>query len=305
MTFVVGTYRGNSVGGSRLATRCATLLVLWMLAICTLGTTGCAVWQVEQSEPSELPIPKMSADSVSLEVAFLHVPTSDPLLQEPLWQAVDELHFPAPLRKQLAANGLRCGIVGTQLPLEWQQLIDSAEVAGGDSLTGDVHNVRRRMQVRSGKRNEIWTSKKLDKIALLMTNQDNQVVGKTFHQANCLFAMKSHAQGDGRVRLELVPELHYGDPKSEYVGQDGMFRLKVEREREIFSALRLEATLAAGQTVVISCSDDPTGLGKQFFTQREAEGEYRQFLLIRLAATQFDDLFAPVEQFAPIATPTE
>jgi hypothetical protein len=276
-----------------------------MLSVCALLATGCSVWKVAESEPSELPIPKMSPDAVSLEIAFLHVPEEDPLLKEPLWQAVDELHFPPELRQQLADNGLRSGLVGTQLPLPWQQLIDSADEAEGDSLTGEVRNIRRRVQARSGRRSEIWASRQLDKIALLMTNEDHQVVGRTFHDASCLFAMKANPQGDGRVKLEFVPELHYGDAKSEYVGQDGMFRLKVEREREVFANLRLEATLSAGQTLVISCSEQPTGLGKHFFSERSAEGKYRQFLLIRLAATQFDDLFAPVDRFAPIATPTE
>jgi hypothetical protein len=247
----------------------------------------------------------MSPDAVSLEIAFLHVPEDDPLLKEPLWQAVDELHFPPQLRKQLADNGLRCGVVGSRLPLPWQQLLDSAEEAADDSLTGDVRNIRRRVQARSGRRNEIWASRTLDQIALLMPNAHHQVIGRTFHDASCLFAMKAKPQGDGRVKLEFVPELHYGDAKSEYVGQDGMFRLKVEREKEVFANLRMEAMLSAGQTLVISCSEQPTGLGKHYFSERSADGNYRQFLLIRLAGTQFDDLFAPVDRFTPIATPTQ
>jgi len=283
----------------------ALLVLLRLLAALLLLPAGCSVWKTNETEPSSLPIAKMSPDAVSLEVAFLHVPTDDNLLAEPLWQSVDELHFPADARRRLAANGLRCGLLGSQMPLPWQKLFDSADQAAGSGLDGEVRNIRRRVQARSGKRTEVAASRTFDQLALLMTGQDGEVIGKTFRSANCLFAMKANAEGDGSVRLELVPELHHGEPKSEYVGQDGMFRLKVQRDREIFSDLEIEATLSPGQTLVIGANGDPTGLGKHFFTEENANGRFRQFLLIRLAHTQLDDLFAPVEQAAPIVTPVE
>ena len=119
------------------------------------------------------------------------------------------------------------------------------------------------------------------------------VTGEYYDQAQGLIVVTPHLEADRRVRLELAPELRYGENKSRIVpiGQAG-FRMDHGRSRQAFDDLALQVTLLPGQMVVLgSLTNKPGSLGHYFFT-READGKLEQKLVvIRLAQTQHDGLF--------------
>ena len=65
----------------------------------------------------------MAPDSILLEVFSVRYPYHDAQVNGPLWDEIDEQHFPTDLRRRLSQNGFRVGIVGTHLPLALQRLL--------------------------------------------------------------------------------------------------------------------------------------------------------------------------------------
>jgi hypothetical protein len=268
---------------------------------------GCAFWKEEASAPPSLPVAKMSTDSVTLEIAFVRMSGEAQARQDEIWRSIDEQQLPSPIRVCLHQNGMRMGICGSQMPPLLRTLLDEkadplAVAGGGFNAGGDVTATQRQLQTRAGKRGVILTGSPREELTLLMQH-DGALTGQTFHNAQCLFAVKAFPQGDGRVRIELVPEIEHGATKQRWVGQEGMFHPEAGKEHKIVGELKMELVLSPGEVIVASCSADQKGIGKQFFASGAA-GE-QKVLLIRLAQTQYDDVFAPEKLQAPIATPLD
>jgi hypothetical protein len=107
-------------------------------------------------------------------------------------------------------------------------------------------------------------------------------------------SLKSFPQPDGRVRLDLLPELHHGEPKVGYArNNQGIIVLEPGRAKKIFEQLALSATLSPGEMLLISSLPArPGSLGHYFFTEQTSGALEQKLLLIRLAQTQHNE-FAP------------
>ena len=284
-------------------------LIPSLILATTLG--GCAQWvKTTTNEVSSLPSPPLPADSVVLEVAFARLPLADANACEAIWQQTDEQAFSTDLRREWAANGMRCGILGSQLPPKLREVLDQ----NADSLVeqaeavldapGEASRGDRRIQCRSGRRAKIYASKTFDHLALL-AQEGGTVRGWQLSKAQCLLGLKAYPLGDGRARLNLVPEVEHGELRTQYVGREGAVMPQLGRERVVFDALSLEATLSPGHVLMISTTPEAKGLGQHFFVEQTGTGQVRSLLLVRLAVTQHDDLFAPDQLATPLATPTE
>jgi hypothetical protein len=234
-----------------------------------------------------------------LEIAFVRLPAADLAAEEAIWQAADEQHFDPLLRRRLAENGLRAGLLGTQLPEAIRQAFAKQPgvlAEGGDDVNDDDAREQRRgvrrLQCRQGKRNKVLASRTHPKLAVL-TYEDGGLHGKDLTQAQCLFGLRAFPRGDGQVRLELTPEIEHGEMKNQWVGQEGTLMQRIGRDRIAYDVLRISPQLALGQTFVVGSTTDLKGLGENFFSERNLGVSERVFLLIRLAQTQLDDLFTP------------
>ena len=283
----------------------------WIAAALVAAVAGCAQWDKQPEQPSQLPPARMSPDAVVLELAFVRLPVSDRASYEAIWSQVDEQHFAPELRKELAANGLRVGILGQQLPTELRTALDAAagqlQERAEDIDTNDTETSlkQRRIQCRTGKRAKIVVSRTRPAMSFL-TLDEGRVHGNVLENAQCLLALKPYAQGDGRVRLDITPEVEHGEFRTGYVGgQQGSLMLRQGRERVILERLRSVATLSAGQVLVVSNTSDLKGVGEQFFSETAGGRAERTLVLLRVAQTQWNDLFVPEQFSAPLATPAE
>ncbi|HLA84475.1 MAG TPA: hypothetical protein VJL29_06755, partial [Thermoguttaceae bacterium] len=135
-------------------------------AVCLLlaGLTfGCAAPLMRHAEPL-LRQPRMSPDSVVLDVFLLKCPFGDPELNGPAWSQIDEQPFPADLRRHLLANGFRAGVLTGRLP---DELATRLEVADDQPLPGETTPLkldqlaeepavlRGHFQLRAGARKEL------------------------------------------------------------------------------------------------------------------------------------------------------
>ena len=266
--------------------------VVPLLAV--LAIAGCAT--PLQVGKSPLRPAQMSPDSVVLEMFFIRFPFGDPAADEKLWDQVDEQSFSPQLRERLLGNGFRVGLVSGQLPVELSKLL---ELSGKPAPTGEIEGaeisdletqprvVRRHLQLRAGQRGEIIASGVYPQLPVLV-RQSGQLSGQTYNQAQGIFAVKSLPQPDGQVRLELVPELHYDQPRQRWVGNQGILRLEASRPKQEFDDMTIAADLSPGTALILSSlSNRPGSLGHHFFTENDGQLE-QKLLVVRLSQTQHD-----------------
>jgi hypothetical protein len=282
----------------------------WLFFALLAGVVGaCAPLVQETPRPSRLPPVKLAPDAVVLDAAFVRLPIKDQASYDEIWQAADELALPAELRRTLAWNGLRVGRFGQQLPARLRELLDTPlrplenpeEAASGDATFGST---RQHLSVRSGQRTNLKTSEPYAHLSVLWS-EDGQIRGHTLTDASCLLVLRAFPQGDGRVRFTLVPEIEHGAPRTRWVRGEGMLIQQTGQERLVFQRLEVEATLAAGEWLLVTTTPQLMGLGAAFFAQGTEPASHRRMLLVRLSQTQYDDLFAPEQTSAPLATPGE
>ncbi len=283
------------------------------LAVCAAPLAGCtpmlltgAGVMLNEEQHSPLTPPTMTADSVALEICTVRGAVDDEELNVALWQDVDEQHLPADLRKRLASNGLRAGRVAGRVPPAIQKLLDSHRpqiLEGGLTLTSidqaPVFESERRHS-RAGRTGEIIVSERADRWSVLYRDARGSLTGGNLLHPQGLFRVTTHPRGDGQVTLDLVPEIQHGDARMQPSAAAGVLTFLPGRPSKAYGELKIESLLAGGDVLVLGkLPNSPGTLGHHFFTSG-AQGEQQKLILIRLAQTQYDDLFrAPPTEAAP------
>jgi hypothetical protein len=268
------------------------------LLVCVLAIVGCV--KVHTAGKLPLAMAQMSPNSVGLELVFTRFAFGDDQLNGALWAEIDEQQIPVETRRRLADNGFRVGLVGGRLPASLERLLQSsqAEQPAGELLNFELANepvIRGRIvQSPAGVPKRIIVSgeqRQHEQLAVLFRDAGGAVTGRTYALARGVLVAKTHPQSDGRVRLELVPEVEHGAPQRRFIPRDGYARFEFGPAADVFDHLRLETTLAPGQTLVVGTFPDrPATLGYQYFTEQESGPLKQKLLLIRLARTQHDEL---------------
>jgi hypothetical protein len=264
-----------------------------------LALAGCVTPAPQQKSP--LRQGQMSPDSVAVEIMFVRFPLGDAEANGKLWNEVDEQSLPWELRERLTRNGFRVGLIGAQVPdvlAKLLELKDKPSPAGetqqqisGPELETNPRVMTRHLQMRAGHRNEIVTSGIYEHLPVLVSDF-GELGGQTYSQAQCILAAK--AMPHGRVRLELVPELHHDQPRRRWVGDQAMMRLDTARPKQVFDKLTVPAVLAPGTMLIMSTLPNRSGsLGHYFLTEGEDNHLEQKLLILRLCQTQHDDLVAP------------
>lgn len=289
--------------------RFLAVLPAWAIA----GLAGCAPFQVAKEADTPkglLPAPRLALDSVMLEIAHAQIPLNDSATYDEVWKRTDEQMLPVELRQELAGNGLRCGILGNQLPAKLRQIIEQKpelnDERSEDQDTGEVEVDRqlRRIQCRAGRRAKILCSSTFPELSLL-TRENGAVTGRQLIKAQCQLALKPYPEADGHVRIDLLPEVEHGEARNHWVTGEGTLMQKVGRPKLTFEQLRMNITLARGQILVVSAVEDSRGLGEHFFVESVGGTKMRSMVFVRLAHTQHDELFGNGLSSLPLATPGE
>ncbi|PQO31582.1 hypothetical protein [Blastopirellula marina] len=275
------------------ARRIAAVLLVATLVV----VSGCATWQTtEEASPPELPKRPISEDTVMLEMARLSLTSAEELAFQNVWQEVDEQSIPLDKRRELATNGFRVGIIDFHMPVQIRDMMKGRQGSKGLNgeemvqVDGEERAAINHRQFARGKRSE-YVMVPLQPEVSLLEKIDGVIRGGTYEDAECKFVMKAFPQNDGRVKIAITPEIHYGQARQRIEPGEGMFRIETRREIRVLDQVGFSATLEPGQTLLISGTDEPRGIGQVYF-QRESGGSLRrQVLLIRVAGTQFDDLF--------------
>lgn len=193
-----------------------------LLMVVGLALSGCKPFATTATK-SPLQPARMSPDSVAMDIIFVRFPLGDAEINGKMWDEIDEQHFPAELRQRLAGSGFRIGLIGSQVPPSLAKLLEltGKRPAHDDPVQQTVvadaeatnHPIVRHLQMRAGNRNEIIASGVYDQLPLLL-RESGELRGQTYSQAQGILAVRAFPQNDGRVRLELVPELHHDQPRA-------------------------------------------------------------------------------------------
>jgi hypothetical protein len=276
-------------------------------------TMGCATWhEAPTADLPDLTLPKLAPDSVILETAFIRIPEEAKGFTKRFWAEVDEEALSTDVRRRLASNGFRVGLVGLTVPTELQELLDNEQLPPqADGITavqaGTELSVRsHRMRSRAGHPGKLVVRHTpVEHMAALTLNEDGQVVGQSLDQAQFHFVVKSYPQGNGRVLLQLTPVIEHGQPRSRYVGQQGVWALdNNSRPTKVLEDMIFQLELSPGESIAIGSGPDLKGIGGQFFAPRGDQQQAESLILIRLQQTQLDDRFdqrglvEPIESIA-------
>lgn len=276
-----------------------TMKLLAVLA--AMATAGCTQL-VEQADPSMLMPPVALRDSVALEIFFVRFAPGDPEMNEALWPCVDEQRIDAAVRRRWEANGFRGGVVGTNLPLGLEHLLNQQPLVDEtvpDQLAPEADSKvhRRWVQARPGglvRSIAFGEQNRLAELPVLLAGEDGAVTGGTYRKALGQFAIRPYPQGDGRVRLGVTPELEHGEPRAQYAPADDAkaFQFEIGPEREPLPSLASEVDLAPGEILLLGCRPQlPGTLGYRFFMEERGGLAEQKLMLIRLAQSSYDDRF--------------
>ncbi len=251
---------------------------------------------------------KPSIETATLELAFIRHPLEQSAFNQDLWNLIDETHISPETRRALDENGLRVGVLNGEPPASIAALLDDDTAGAATNSTSTIDGVgafpaaaaskleleprcrRRTLHLQSARRSEVIASSLYEQFPLLL-REDGQVRGDYYSQAQGLFAVKAFPQGDGRVRLQLTPELHHGPPRQHYAPDDGVIRLQSSRARVTFDKLAIDVVLSPGQHLVLGTRPSREGsMGYRYFTEANAGQLDQKLLLIRFDGTKFDNL---------------
>jgi hypothetical protein len=275
-----------------------------------VGLSGCASWNKPDST-FQLPAPQLSSDALICEVAFLQWDIHESDADQRFWQTVDEQFVPPEVRRRLAENGLRVGLISGQLPERVREKLG----ATGDPIAAltaqnlapgtEMLSRRERLQCHDGVTELIEVLPQSPSSLVVLLNDEGRVRGEQFDQPRGFIALTPYAQADGRVRVELTPGVEFGPWRQRIIGHQGGLRYDQRRDERLFDSLTVNGHLDSGQILVVTSTDDEKGIGGRFFANRFSSSTERLFLLIRVSRQQGDDLFAPSAKFGELVTPQE
>jgi hypothetical protein len=282
-------------------------------ALLLLAAGGCRLLIDDQGPGGKSPLqPATAADgSATLEIYWVRYSPDDPALSDEFWSEIDESKLAPAIRQELAANGFRVGVVGAIIPDPVAALLargappkpdsdgaDSSDQvpAGTQERTIDLLYeplVRRRtLQLERGRRAEVQASDRFAELPLLVS-RSGELGGRTYCDAQALYALGVDPQPDGSTTVTLTPELHYGPPRLRWIADDGILRQQMSRDVETFDKIASSVRLSPGEMLLVTGLPEAKGrLGHCFHSTSSLGNLQQKLILIRVANVPPSTLFA-------------
>lgn len=272
----------------------------WICLLLVACASGCSPINLPRRPGSFLLTqPRMASDSVVLDVFVVRFPFGDPEINGPAWRVIDEQHPPIEYRRRFLANGFRAGVLAGQLPTELSQLLG---VGGNNRLPGEMSRLsaeelvkgptvlRGHFQLRAGTEKELVVNQDEGDMPVTIRDEAGNPSDQTYCRPEFQLAVRANLVNDGRVRLELVPQILHGNYSQRWSADDqGVLQLDPGRDKRSFDEMKIEAVLSTGQMLVLSTLPScPGSLGHHFFSEPSGN---QKLILIRLSQTQHDGEF--------------
>lgn len=274
------------------------LLPIVALLVVTGGCSVLTTAVVERGPAADVPehdpgVVKPPPRTIALEVTFVRCGDEDADLREEIWRHVDEQVIDDSRRRALNANGLRAGVVTGHLPAEFATLLAASAAEPADVAGVDPARARRLLSLLPGRGGELVTAHRLPSL-VLFEQREGEVRGATFHDATPQFTLDARPAADGRIRLELVPEVRHGPVEKSWAGEDGMFRLETGQRRHRMDHLGIDVTVPAGGLLLVGCAGEASATVGDGLLRDQAAGDRGpvRLLAIRPLGRTTDPAFA-------------
>jgi len=226
------------------------------------------------------PLPKMR-DGIRLDVFRVDRYVGDPRISDSMWKSVSQGGSldPATIRN-LNDHGFRFGTVPANLPMGLQSLIlatssGSAERTLHESFafpTGE-HAILDVMQLPEGME------------VVIPGPEGSRPL--TLHSAKTVLRVRADKIEDGWARLEIVPEIHYGEVLNRPVAGEREWLMRNTQSVEPLYQLKFHVELNRSEMAVVGLHEPAkTPIGRWFF-RNQLENSLERVMMIRMA-----DVFA-------------
>ena len=270
-----------------------------MLA-CMLLATGCrlmgAAALVEDDLPAAADRPQRTAQTMHVEVLFVRTDEHDAALREELWTSWTSRRWAptwaadsTPTASAPASSRATCrSISPTDSPRPATRRRQATSPRFDPALS------RRHLQLLPGKPSEIVSAANLPSLVVL-EQQDGEVCGATYLDATPQLAIRAWPAADGRVRLEVTPEVKHGPVEKSWVGEDGMFRLETGQRRHRMDHLGIDVTVPTGGFLVVAGAGDEAATVGDGILRDHGRGDRASVRLIAIRPLHrgLDPVFAP------------
>ena len=281
--------------------------LLSLLSVALLAAAGCvSAPMIDALLPERMPTTagefggaakRPVAQTLPLEVFFLRCEQAHAGHDE-LWDRVDEQVIDESVRRRLAANGLRAGILLGQLPEPILAALEPPVSAGPGgpqppANTADANPpvVRRVLRLLPGRESELVALKPIPNLVVLEQEEDG-LRGGNYTDAVPHFTLKAWPAADGRVRVDLVPVIRHGPMERSFVGEDGVFRVETSQRKRVLDPLRCEVTVPADGLLIVGPAGDPgASVGDALFRPRTQGRAETRLLALRPLAPGVDPMF--------------
>ncbi len=276
---------------------------------------GCATWDAPESHQDwKLPTVMASQDTVTYEMAFLRWSPGQ-AADSDFWQSADEQFLSVETRQELAANGLRLGVIADPMPASLLRALQATQnpvavITDQDATAGsEVLTRRERRQISLGTPSDIdvvtppTTGEVTESVVLY--SEDGRVRAERFNRPRGYFRLKTRGLGSDGVEFQVIPTVDHGDEKPEIIAGQGIYRSGLRRSQRQYERLAFTTVLKPGRTLVITATEEPRGLGAAWFAGRFGSTEDRLVLLLHLADADRNELFAPSTTRESLVSPLE
>ena len=288
-----------------------------LCALAVSFSSGC-FWKKPDPKPPANPFPlaRLSPDTVILEIGVLAITEKNDEQFKNSWRHLDAQHIPFHVRKLLDNNGIQTGLAGCQMPAEFKKLIEPDPIdveelnefqkqayEKGFLKPAEKMDIHQRIQNRAGQRHEIPLLQPdfVQTISWSVETEEGRRDG-VVEQALPYMAVTTYPNGNGSVSLVLTPELLYGELKDRITSFQGKAIYKNSKESMFFEDMNIHATLKPGETIMVTCNSNESGLGQTLFEKVGYRHTERRILMIRLAQSQQDDLFSDRKLVTGVST---
>jgi hypothetical protein len=261
----------------------------------------------EPIHASLLKASRSARDVVTLEIYWANLPVDPVEGDSPVWSHIQEDRLPAELRKRLAQNGLRAGVVGGSLPSEIAEILNPGDQpdsqsaaslgAATESVVRETGVWRRTRQLRPGDHIELKASEVKPQAPLLYVRK-GELQGDTLTGVQAFYQLGCSLTEDGRAELHLTPEIRHGAPKTSWTPDETgvISRSAPKKDAEVFLELVISAPLAAGESLLVtSLPDSDSRLGGHLHSAAESSGGRRKAILIRVVQAPRSDALLPAD----------
>lgn len=276
---------------------------LTAVALAALAACGCRLIESPEVglETSLLKAAGSAPEAVTLELYWAELPDAG-AGDHDLWRQVQETRFPADLRRRLAMNGLRAGVVTGVVPDQMHELLNPGGGDGEDATSTNAQLKptgvwRRTRQLRQGDHLDLKACEPKASAPLLVA-RGGQLSGETLHNAQAFYKLKAEDLGDGQCVISLTPEVRHGAAKPRWTPDETgvISQATPTQDAMVFTDLAITTPLSAGEALLVtSLRDSPSLLGGYFHRSASDAGARRKAILVRVVQSPRADHFPPVE----------